>query len=86
MLKVLAKQLSDCFLLKALYDNMTFKGAEETERPVKSEMEASAMLLGVRTKVERDSIGADLEGNSDGEDGEEHLETDDVEDYSETRF
>lgn len=53
MLKVLAKQVSDCFLPEALYGNMTFRGAEDTERSVKPEVEKSAMSLGVRIKDER---------------------------------
>ena len=80
MLKVLAKQVSDCFLPQALYDNMTFRAAEETEHSVKSEVKVSAMSLGVRIKDERDNREADLEGDSDGEDGEDYLETDDDED------
>lgn len=82
MLKVLAKQVSDRFLPEALYDNMTFRGVEgvkEIERSVKSEVEVSAMSLGVRIKDERDSRGADLEEDGDGEDGEDYSETEDDE-------
>lgn len=63
MLKVLAKQVSDCFLPEALYDNMTFRRADDTERSVESEVEVSAMSLGVRIKDERDDRGADFEGD-----------------------
>lgn len=81
MLKVLAKQVSDCFLPEALYNNMTFRGVDDTERSVKpEEEEVSAMSLGVRIKDERDDRGADFEGDSDGEDGEDYSETDDGED------
>lgn len=43
MLKVLAKQVSDCVLPEALYDNMTFRRADDTERSVESEVEVSAI-------------------------------------------
>ena len=69
MLKVLAKQVSDCFLPEALYENMAFRGGEETEHSVKSEVEVSAMSLGVRIKDERDKRGANLGEDSDGEEG-----------------
>lgn len=59
---------------------MTFRRADDTERSVKSEVEVSAMSLGVRIKDERDDRGADFEGDSDGEDGEDYSETDDGED------
>lgn len=65
---------------------MTFRGAEETERSVKSEVEVSAMSLGVRIKDERDNRGGDLEGDSDGEDGEDCLETDDDEEVGDSSY
>ena len=77
MLKVLAKQVSDCFLPEALYENMTFRSGEETEHSVKSEVEVSAMSLGVRIKDDRDKREANLGEDSDGED-------DGAEDYSES--
>lgn len=70
MLKVLAKQVLDCFLPEALYENMTFRSGEETERSVKSEVEISAMSLGVRMKDDRDKREADLEEDNDGEDSD----------------
>ena len=65
---------------------MTFRGAEETERTVKSEAEVSVMSLGVRIKDERDNRRADLEGDSDGEDGEDYLETDDDEEVGDSGY
>ena len=85
MFKVLAKQVSGCFLPEAFYENMTFRDGEETEHSVKSEVEVSAVSLGVRIKDERDKRGANLGEDSDGEDGraEDYLETDDDEEVGE---
>lgn len=81
MLKILAKQVSDCVLPEALYENMTFRGGEEPEDSVKSEAEVSAMSLGVRINDERDTRRANLGEEFDGEDGgaEDYSETDDDE-------
>ena len=64
---------------------MTFRGGEETEHSVKSEVEVSAMSLGVRIKDERDKRGVNLGEDSDGEEGraEDYLETDDDEEVGE---
>lgn len=38
ILKILAKQVSNCFLPEALYANMTFKSGKKTEHSVKTEL------------------------------------------------